>query len=441
MTTAAKLKETNFRYVASLREASINETNRTIETCIIQEGLGNLGDLHFYTKEALKSAPPIFDGEKIYADHPSRSEETDRPERTTRDNLGYHSDVRYGESDLGRGMVYSTVKVLPGDSYDWAWQQMREAVAYAKKYSNKSFVGVSINANGDSTEVDIDDFLESYQFPSDPAVRAKVEEAKAAGKQHIFVVSNITEAVSADMVTEAGAGGKFVKLKESNRGGSTMKKWLESLLKTAKGGSVGLAESDIKAKIKEAEEEEAEEEEAEEEEAADATGAGEPDGDEQPDIHIHTGEDENAMMATYGRYVKQGGLMKHNEWKKEYERMKASEKKESEQDEGEEKKKESNRAVTKIAAENAILREKVKKLELKDAIKDALYEAGFPGPIEKKIRPLLERAKDESEIKEIVEDWASTLKEADEDRASVGPGKGSSLRESNNNDLFAGVNR
>ena len=175
--------------ISSLREAKVlDETKREIEVIILREGKGNKRDKHFYTKDAINSAPVAFEGAQCYADHPSRSEETDRPERSIRDLVGHYERVR-ATDDNGTGILVGILKINDGDAYQWAWELAKESVNYAQKYPDKDLVGISINADGKSHKEELD------------------------GEQWNFVTA-IAEAVSADIVTRPAAGGKFLKMME-----------------------------------------------------------------------------------------------------------------------------------------------------------------------------------------------------------------------------------
>jgi hypothetical protein len=183
---------------------------------LLEEGLGNFRDGYYYSKEALKSGVFVFEGKKIYADHPSRTEEDDRPERSVRDVLGYFEHCAYQESEDGRGQLVADVCVLPDRPYDWARALMRESVEYTKKHPDKSLVGLSINANGDADQMAIEEFITNGMAP--PSAMPKVREAQAQGLIAVKIVKSFFEAVSCDMVTEAGAGGKVLSIVESFKG-------------------------------------------------------------------------------------------------------------------------------------------------------------------------------------------------------------------------------
>lgn len=182
---------------------------------MLQEGMGNFGSGHWYSRGAIESAVPVFEGKKIYADHPSTSDDHNRPERTVRDILGHFENVHTEEAEDGRLNLVGEVKILPDDSYRWARSLMEHAVEFSKKYPDKEFIGLSINANGDATEMSINDLVTAGVPES---TLPKLKEAQDAGIESIQFVSIIADAVSCDLVTEAGAGGKVLQLLEGVNG-------------------------------------------------------------------------------------------------------------------------------------------------------------------------------------------------------------------------------
>lgn len=203
----------NIHHQSSLmREAETKGKGKKFEVVIIEEGLGNFGDAFYYSAECINSMPSIFEGKKIYANHPSAIDEQVRPERDVRDILGYFEDVKSQTVD-GKTSLVSNVLVPADQSYDWARTLMREAIDYKTKHPGQEFIGISINASGDASETPIDDVI--AQAP--PSAKPKLLEAKSKGIETVRVVTVITDAVSADLVTEAGAGGKIIKLMEGDK--------------------------------------------------------------------------------------------------------------------------------------------------------------------------------------------------------------------------------
>lgn len=182
---------------------------------LLQEGLGNLKDAYFYTKESLKSAISVFEGKKIFADHPTQVEEQTRPERSVKDILGHFENVRYEESKDGTGQLAADVVILADKQYEWARGLMRHAVQFSSKFPDKDFVGLSINANGEAEPKEIGQFQKDYPVTESSSV--KLQQALVDGLKEVKVVSSITEAISCDLVTEAGAGGKVTNILESTK--------------------------------------------------------------------------------------------------------------------------------------------------------------------------------------------------------------------------------
>lgn len=115
------------------------------------------------------------DGLKVYLDHPGAYEEHDRPERSLRDLTGKISGATM-ESDG----VYATLTVLP---------HMRELVESL------------------ATDGDLDMSIRAF---------AEARPGEAEGRKGV-IIDRITEALSVDLVTEAGAGGRVMELIESAR--------------------------------------------------------------------------------------------------------------------------------------------------------------------------------------------------------------------------------
>lgn len=174
---------------------------------LIKEGLGNLATRYYYTKDALKSAPPFFEGKKCFANHPSATEESDRPERDVRDVIGHFENVVY-EEDEGRGQLVAMLQMLPDDTVAWAKARLAAAIEYSKKYPDREFVGLSINADGESERMAIKDIKSKVLVP--PAAMEKLNEAVNMGLTDLNLVTVITGARSCDLVTDPGAGGKIV---------------------------------------------------------------------------------------------------------------------------------------------------------------------------------------------------------------------------------------
>jgi hypothetical protein len=194
------------------------------QVVLIQEGLGNLKDCFFYTKQALESSPSLFEGKKCFVDHPTTIEENTRPERSTRDILGHFENVKYQEGSDGRGMLVADLVTLTDPSFGWAQSVLKNSLEYSNKFPDSEFVGLSINASGEANEVSLQEFMSS-QANIPPSVMPKIQKAQEEGIDQIRVVNQLKDAVSVDLVTEAGAGGKILQMIEMEK--RPMKKEME----------------------------------------------------------------------------------------------------------------------------------------------------------------------------------------------------------------------
>lgn len=237
---SVKAKESKGRVESSLRltEAGANPTvnpndpNR-FRVTLIKEGLGNFGTCYFYTKDSLKLAAQdgIFEGKKANSDHPTESEEIERPERSVKDAFGHYENVRFEEQN-GQGMLTADVVVIDSPAFERERAYLRHCIEYSKKYPDQDFMGLSINANGDAVEVSIEQFLQ--ENPLSDAVKSKLAEAMIKGIQIIKPVTRLTSAESVDLVTEAGAGGRIDQMLEQESPMKKFRKFLESKEKEAK---------------------------------------------------------------------------------------------------------------------------------------------------------------------------------------------------------------
>lgn len=207
-TQVTRTMEAKFRFGSNLRESSSDDGigPTKFRVVLLQEGMGNFGDAYYYSREALESAVTIFTGSKIYADHPTTVEEEIRPERSVRDVLGHFENLMIETDKTERAMLCGDVNILPNKPFEWARSLMIRAIENAKKFPEKDFIGLSINASGDAEEMPIDVLMKS----APASARPKLVEAKENGIESVKVVREIKSAISCDLVTEAGAGGKII---------------------------------------------------------------------------------------------------------------------------------------------------------------------------------------------------------------------------------------
>jgi len=134
------------------------------------------GSSGYYPGDVLRrdGATAFPAGTHVYLDHPSSSEETDRPERSVRDLAGVLvEDANFEDGPDGAGL-FARVQFLP---------HVKDLVKSIAKH-----VGLSIRAAGEIEET--------------PTGR---------------VVQSIKHGLSVDVVTRAGAGGRLITMTESTK--------------------------------------------------------------------------------------------------------------------------------------------------------------------------------------------------------------------------------
>ncbi len=150
-----------------LTEANYKNGEATIT--IIKPGF-NAGKGRFYPKETLSRDFGIFEGAKMYADHPTPGEEKDRPERSIRDWV----------ATLGKPFVETDGSIKAKAVIVEPW--LKEKLATLRDNGLLKEMGVSINAIGSASDATIE------------GVKTKL-------------IEHLIRARSVDFVTEPGAGG------------------------------------------------------------------------------------------------------------------------------------------------------------------------------------------------------------------------------------------
>ncbi|MDP9326506.1 MAG: hypothetical protein M3O87_08245 [Candidatus Dormibacteraeota bacterium] len=160
---------------------SVIRRDGTIRVKLISPGWGTSG---YYSQELLETAgPKVFtDGLHMYWDHPTRTEESDRPERSLRDLAAVQvGDSIYDASGPAGPGLYADAK--PFDAF-------RESIE-----DLASDIGVSIRALGTA------------------------HQGEAEGKIG-RILDDLVAAESTDFVTVAGRGGEILQLFEAARRGA-----------------------------------------------------------------------------------------------------------------------------------------------------------------------------------------------------------------------------
>lgn len=446
-----------------------NDNPSRFRVVLIQEGLGNFGDCYYYTRGALEQSvnDKIFEGKKCFANHPDTVEEHTRPERDVKDIIGHFENCMLSESQGGQAQIVSDLVVLPGDAFDYARALMAHSVAYSKKYQDQDFIGLSINANGDATETGLEQFMRETAIPE--GAKEKLLEAVAQGIATIRPVSRLTSAVSCDLVTEAGAGGRIAQMLEQEKNRMSVKVKAKEAEEQAK------KEADEKADKKEGDAPA-----PKSDGGGDDSGDGDADDDqdlikkmllkylgdghdeathsmakEAYEAYKEMGMDENEAMKSAGNSMK---LAKHMAGKKPADgaaapapsvpagQAPASAPQEAAPAQSDpsklaaEAKKESDKVLS-LTAENAKLKERIKKAELvgcEGALDKILRESKLPMAVTKKFRECLGDATSEQEIKDkfkIFQEAYSVRGEADVLSGFTLPEKTTTLRESGGLDL------
>jgi len=150
-----------------LTEAKFDKGRATVT--VIKAGFNATGD-RYYPAEVLKRDFAIFEGQKMYADHPTEQEDKDRPERSIKDWVATLTEVACDDS----GTVTGVAEILES----WLMQKL----ASLRDKQMLAEMGISINAVGSAS-------------------KSKVE-----GKE-TMVIEKLVAARSVDFVTEPGAGG------------------------------------------------------------------------------------------------------------------------------------------------------------------------------------------------------------------------------------------
>jgi len=153
------------------------KTDGVIPIKIIGPGWGSSG---FYSQEVLERDKAVFEGVHMYWDHPTKSENDNRPERSLKDLAAVtQGPITFKEDGPAGPGLYGQARVFA---------PYRESVAELAPY-----IGVSIRAQGTLSSGE----KEGRKGP---------------------VVEGISSARSVDFVTKPGAGGKVLELFESARG-------------------------------------------------------------------------------------------------------------------------------------------------------------------------------------------------------------------------------
>lgn len=214
----AQTESSRIQFKGSIQESNSVEgepMGRRFRVTLIKEGLGNLGDCFYYMPSAIQSGVQVFEGKKFFLNHPSNSEEADRPERSVKDVSGYYENCRAEQEQDGRFKLTADLVMPLDDSFNRERALMLESIAYSQKHQDQDLIGLSINADGNSYSIGLEQFMRENSIPD--SCKEKLLEALARGITTIHPVQELTSAVSCDLVTQAGAGGRIDQLLEQEK--------------------------------------------------------------------------------------------------------------------------------------------------------------------------------------------------------------------------------
>lgn len=211
-------KNLDFKFKCKFLESAASDNGigpTKFKVALIQEGMGNLEDAFYYTRNALESAIPIFEGKQCFIDHPDAIEEKTRPERSVKDITGWFENVAIVDGEEGQAMLVADLNILPDDDYKWVRSLLQHSVEYSQKYPDKDLVGLSINASGPADQMGLEDLINQVDIPK--YALPKLQQAAQKGVSSIKLVNQLNEAMSCDLVTRAGAGGRVLEMLEKEK--------------------------------------------------------------------------------------------------------------------------------------------------------------------------------------------------------------------------------
>jgi hypothetical protein len=153
-----------------LSEAIIDAEKRTVRQRLFAAGESKNGRV--YGEGVLQDAAPLFEGRQTFANHPSKADLRDRPERSVLDLTGWLESVEYKD-----GALWATRHFARNTAGDNVWSLVQSIVEGS---APATLLGASINAIG----------------------RGRKENGK-------LLVEAITAVNSVDDVTTPAAGGGF----------------------------------------------------------------------------------------------------------------------------------------------------------------------------------------------------------------------------------------
>lgn len=165
--------------VAAAREGD----GREFRVVLVREGLAKSG--RYFTRRAVEDVARQANGARAFADHPTPSEDRERPVRSVRDVVGVYAGCAVEEAD-GKAQATGTLRLM--EHAAWLASLARESVALG----GEGLIGLSI----DSLAV------------------VRVGEPAGVGRR-VPIVESVPALKSVDVVTRASAGGGFLSVREA----------------------------------------------------------------------------------------------------------------------------------------------------------------------------------------------------------------------------------
>lgn len=205
-----------------LSEAALDRKERSARQVLIRAGESK--NRRFYSEDVLQSAIHLFEGVKTYANHPSRDDLKQRPERSVRELTGWIDDVVYEN-----GALRGTRHFLRNQAGNDSWAVVEDII---DGKAPATLMGASINAIGkaksgksDSGDIVIVESIEAVTSVDDvtaPAAGGGWERLVASGDeimQSLFASLDYEEYLGArpDYVERLKREHKFVRLGESTK--------------------------------------------------------------------------------------------------------------------------------------------------------------------------------------------------------------------------------
>lgn len=160
---------------------SLGDEGNVYKATLLQSGVSK--NRNFWSADLLRSSFRMFEGAKAFADHPTRREAADRPERSVRDLIGWYEGVKFVPNVTG-GKITANFHVLEGP--------VAEIIRQAHARGKGDLVQLSVNISGKRRPRMIEGTM--------------VRDVEELNRVH-----------SVDAVTEASAGGSIDQIAASER--------------------------------------------------------------------------------------------------------------------------------------------------------------------------------------------------------------------------------